>query len=127
MSPSDTFPEIERDLLPDIYRISCSPLVSGPALDSLLSFFGALVQADNQIASHLVPGLVISVEKAPKAEASAANVARCVAQIVKNHQGIAAGTIAEYAKNIKVCRIIIGSRTGRLLTDFPRSSEDIES
>lgn len=102
LTPSTTFPEVEHDLFPDIYHIAHSPLVSGPALDSLLGFFSALVQADNQIATHVVPNLVIAVEKAPKSEASPANVARCVAQVVKSQQGVAAGAIAEYSKNIKV-------------------------
>ncbi|KAF7357490.1 Cullin-associated nedd8-dissociated protein 1 [Mycena sanguinolenta] len=101
LAPTTTFPEIESDLLPDIYRIAHSPLVSGAALDSLLSFCAALVNADNQIATHLVPNLVIAVEKAPRADASPNNVAKAVAQIVRSQQAIAAGTIAQYAKNIK--------------------------
>jgi cullin-associated NEDD8-dissociated protein 1 len=102
LAPATTFPEIERDLLPDVYRIAHSPLVSGAALDSLLSFCAALVSADNQIATHLVPNLVIAVEKAPRTDASPSNVAKAVAQIVRAQQAIAAGTIAQYAKNIKV-------------------------
>ncbi|KAJ6614944.1 armadillo-type protein [Mycena sp. CBHHK59/15] len=101
LAPTTTFPEIESDLLPDIYRIAHSPLVSGTALDALLTFFAALVSADDQIATHLVPNLVISVEKAPRADASPSNVAKAVAQIVRSQQAIAAGTIAQYAKNIK--------------------------
>ncbi|KAJ7211033.1 armadillo-type protein [Mycena haematopus] len=101
LAPTTTFPEIESDLLPDVYRIAHSPLVSGAALDSLLSFCGALVSADDQIATHLVPNLVIAVEKAPRADASPSNVAKAVAQIVRSQQAIAAGTIAQYAKNIK--------------------------
>ncbi|KAF7318032.1 Cullin-associated nedd8-dissociated protein 1 [Mycena chlorophos] len=80
LAPTTTFPEIESDLLPDVYRIAHSPLVAGTALDSLLSFFAALV---------------------PKADASPANVAKSVAQIVRNQQSIAAGTIAQYAKHIR--------------------------
>ncbi|TEB18995.1 ARM repeat-containing protein, partial [Coprinellus micaceus] len=100
-APATTFPEVEHDLLNDIYAISHSPLVSGPALEALFKFYSALVQADNQIATHLVPNLVIVSEKAPKAENSPANVARSVAQVVKNAQSVAAGVIAEYSKNIK--------------------------
>jgi hypothetical protein len=29
-------------------------------------------------------------------------VARCIAQVVKNSQGVAAGVIAEYSKDVKV-------------------------
>lgn len=93
---------MERDILTEVYTIAHSPLVSGTALDAMLVFFGALVQADNQIASHVVPNLVTSAEKASKAESSPANVAKCVAQVVKSQQGIAAGMIAEFSKHIKV-------------------------
>lgn len=109
LSPATTFPEVERDLLNDIYHIAHSPLISGSALDSLLSFFSALVQADNQIATHVVPNLVVSVEKAPKAESSPGNVAKCIAQVVKSQRGVAAGTIAEFSKNLKVRRSLMPS------------------
>ncbi|RXW15834.1 hypothetical protein EST38_g10023 [Candolleomyces aberdarensis] len=59
------------------------------------------VESDLLNSMHLVPNLVIASEKAPKTENSPANVARCIAQVVKNSQGVAAGVIAEYSKNIK--------------------------
>lgn len=102
LSPSTTFPEVERDILKNIYAIAHSPLISGVPFESVLAFFAALVEADQQIAAHIVPNLVISVEKAQKAEASPANVAKCVGQVVKSQQSIAAGTIAEFAKHLKV-------------------------
>lgn len=105
LSPAQTFPEIEHDILTEIYTVAHSPLVSGAALDSLFRFFAALVQADNQIATHVVPNLVISAEKVPKAENSPSNVAKCVAQVVKNSLGVAAGAIAEYSKYLKVCEV----------------------
>lgn len=78
----------------------------------MLVFFGSLVQADGQIGTHLVPNLVAGAEKALKAECSPGNVAKCIAQIVKSQQGIAAGTIAEFSKHIKVgypsCQICRG-------------------
>ncbi|KAG5651284.1 hypothetical protein H0H81_009201 [Sphagnurus paluster] len=101
LAPQATFPPVEKDLLAGIYGIAHSPLLSAAALDALMSFFGALVQADDQIATHVVPNLVIAVEKAPKAEGSPANVAKCVAQVVKSDQSVAAGTIAEYSKYLK--------------------------
>ncbi|KNZ72732.1 Cullin-associated NEDD8-dissociated protein 1, partial [Termitomyces sp. J132] len=101
LTPRTTFPEVEKHLLLSIYEISHSSLLTANALDSLLSFYAALVQADNQISTHVVPNLVISVEKAPKAEASPANVAKCIAQVVKSQPNVAAGTIAEYSKYIK--------------------------
>ncbi|KAF8907661.1 armadillo-type protein [Gymnopilus junonius] len=99
LSPSITFPEVESDLLSDIYSVAHSPLVSGVALDSLFRFFAALVQADAQIATHVVPNLVNSSEKAVKTENSPSNVAKCVAQVVKSAMGVAAGTIAEYSND----------------------------
>ncbi|TFK38693.1 TIP120-domain-containing protein [Crucibulum laeve] len=101
LSPATAFPEVERDILNDIYVIAHSPLVSGAALDSLFRFFAGLVQADNQIATHIVPNLVFSSEKAPKGESSSSNVAKCIAQVVKSQHDVAAGTIAEYSKNLK--------------------------
>jgi len=101
LAPSVTFPEVEHDLLNDIYNVTHSPLISGFALESLFRFYSSLVQADNQIATHVVPNLVISAEKAPRAESSPANVAKCVAKVVKSQLAVAAGTIAEYAKHLR--------------------------
>lgn len=64
--PKDTYPEVERDLLSDIYTIAHFPLVAGAAFESVLSFFAALVQADVQVTTHLVPNLVISVDRRRK-------------------------------------------------------------
>ncbi len=105
LSPAATFPEVEKQLLKEIYAIAHSPLVSGSAFDSVLALFAKLVQADQQIAAHVVPNLVISIEKAPKAEASQSNVAKCVGQVVKSQQSIAAGTIAEFSKHLRVCSL----------------------
>ncbi|KZT68798.1 TIP120-domain-containing protein [Daedalea quercina L-15889] len=101
LTPAQTYPEVERDLLPDIYNIAHSPLVAGAAFESVLAFFAALVQADMEVATHLVPNLVISVEKAQKADASLGNTARCIGQVAISQQSIAAGTIAEFAKHLK--------------------------
>lgn len=105
LSPSATFPEVERELLSDIYQIVHSPLVSGAALDSVLSFFSSLVQADNQIATHVVPNLALSAEKANMSDANLANVAKAIGQVVQSAQGVAAGTIAVYSKHIKVSQL----------------------
>jgi cullin-associated NEDD8-dissociated protein 1 len=101
LAPTSTFPEVERDLLNDIYNITHSHLISGVALESLFRFYSSLVQADNQIATHVVPNLVISADKAPKAESNPANVAKCIAQVVRSQPDVAAGTIAEYLKYLK--------------------------
>ncbi|KAH9949483.1 ARM repeat-containing protein [Amylocystis lapponica] len=101
LAPVTTFPEVEQDLLKEIYAIAHSPLVSGTSFDSVLAFFAALVEADMQIATHVVPNLVISVERAPRAEASYSNIARCIGQVVKSQRAVAAGTIAEFSKHLK--------------------------
>ncbi|KDR68751.1 hypothetical protein GALMADRAFT_256581 [Galerina marginata CBS 339.88] len=101
LSPTITFPEVENDLLKDIYEVAHSPLVSGVALDSLFRFFAALVQADGQIATHVVPNLVKSSESAAKGDNSPSNVAKCIGEVVKSQLAIAAGTIAEYSKYLK--------------------------
>ncbi|KAH9939018.1 ARM repeat-containing protein [Epithele typhae] len=100
LAPADTFSEVERDVLPDIYNISYSPVIVGVPFESLLAFYGGLVEADLQIASHVVPNLVLAMEKA-KGDVSLPNVAKCLGQVVKSHQGIAAGTISEFAKHLK--------------------------
>lgn len=126
LSPVGTFPEVERDVLPDVYHIAHSPLVSGVVLDAILVFFGALVQADGQIATHLVPNLVGIAEKAPKTESSPGNVAKCVAQVVKSQYSIAAGTIAEFSKHIKV-RICCLDIFNNLLIFFQSTSKSKSS
>ncbi|KAI5986283.1 ARM repeat-containing protein [Pisolithus marmoratus] len=93
LAPETSFPPIERELLANIYPIAHSPLVSGAALDALLSFFSALVTADDQIATHKSSG---------KGDANPMNVAKCIGEVVRSQQGVAAGTIAEYSKYIKV-------------------------
>lgn len=108
LAPESTFPEVESDLLKDIYNIAHSPLVAGAPFESVLEFFAALVRVDMQIATHVVPNLVISVDKAPKAEASQANIARCIGQVVKCQQTVAAGTIAEFGRHLKVSRVSFG-------------------
>lgn len=102
LAPASTFPEVEHEILQDVYVVAHSPLISGASLDSVLQFFATLVQADMQIATHVVPSLVISIDKAPKAETSQANIARCIGQVVKCQQTVAAGTIVEFGKHLKV-------------------------
>jgi len=55
-----------------------------------------------QIASHVIPNLVAVAEKSSKSEVSYSNVAKCVAEVVKSQRGIAAGTISEFTRHLKV-------------------------
>lgn len=103
LSPKVAFPEVEREQhLKAVCAIAHSPVVSGAALNALLAFFGALVEVDNQIATHIVRSLVLSLEKAPRVEASAANVAKCISQVAKSQMTLVAGIIAEFGKYVKV-------------------------
>ena len=101
LSPKSTFPEVEREVLEDIYGIAYSPLTSGAALDAVLVFFGSLVEADFQIATHVVSSLTRNTHEKHK-EISYPNIAKCVAQVVKSYHALAAGVIAEFSKNLKV-------------------------
>ena len=103
LAPDKSYPFIEANLLKEIYRLSLSPLVSGASLDSMLAFYDALVQADQQIATRIVPSLVLEVEKGIKVATSTANVSKCIARTVQSNRSIAAGAIAEFTKLLKVC------------------------
>ena len=99
--PKVSYPLVENQVLSATYQLACSPLVTGPALESILQFFGTLVEADGQIANHVIPGLMKSIDE-PGSDASPSNVSKCLAKIVSVQMGIAAGTIAEFTKYIKV-------------------------
>ena len=62
----------------------------------------SLVKADGQIFTHISPTLVQSSEKASNGDVSQANVAKCVAQVVKSAPAVTAGIIAEFSKHVKV-------------------------
>jgi hypothetical protein len=108
LSPAATFPEVERDILAQVYVVAHSPLLSGSALDATLAFFAALVEADGQIATHVVPSLVKSADRASSSDSSQANVAKCIAQVVKSAPAVTAGVTAEFSKHIKVRFIRFG-------------------
>ncbi|KAI0358837.1 ARM repeat-containing protein [Trametes cingulata] len=130
LSPKATFPEVEREVLSDVYGIAYSPLLSGAPFQSVLDFFAALVEADMQIATHVVPNLVTAVERAPKNEASLPNVAKCVGQVVKSQRAVAAGTIAEFARHLKaaskartsqvVLSLLVMGEVGRFIDMSPQ-------
>lgn len=102
LAPKETFPLVESSILPTTYQLAFSPLVSGASLEALTDFFCALVTADHEIATHVVPGLKLALEKSGASDASPANVAKCIAAVVKGSPDVAAGTIAEFAKFAKV-------------------------
>ncbi|CDO71748.1 hypothetical protein BN946_scf184920.g32 [Trametes cinnabarina] len=130
LAPKTTFPEVERDILQDVYGVAHSPLLAGAPFESVLAFFAALVEADMQIATHVVPNLVIAVEKAAKNDASLPNVAKCIGQVVKAQRAVAAGTIAEFAKHLKagsksktsqvVLSLLVMGEVGRVIDMSPQ-------
>jgi cullin-associated NEDD8-dissociated protein 1 len=99
--PKVSYPLVENQVLLATYQLACSPLVTGPALESVLQFFGTLVEADGQIANHVIPGLMKNMDELGS-DALPSNVSKCLAKIVSVQMGIAAGTIAEFTKYIKV-------------------------
>jgi len=101
LSPKSTFLEVECEVLEDVYGIAYSPLTSDATLDLALTFFGALVEADFQIAMHVVSLLTRGTLKKPK-DVLYPNIVKCVAQVVKRNHALAAGVIAEFSKNLKV-------------------------
>ena len=103
LAPDKSYPFIEANLLKEIYRLSLSPLVSGTSLDSMLVFYDALVHADQQIATRVVPSLVLEVDKGNKVATSTANVSKCISRTVQSNRSIAAGAIVEFTKLLKVC------------------------
>ncbi len=102
LAPKETFPLVEKSLLQPVYQLAHSPLVSGSALEALTNFYCALVVADPEIATRVVPGLVAAIEKHERAEASPENVSKCISAVVRGSPAIAAGVIAEFSKAIKV-------------------------
>ncbi|KAI6009790.1 hypothetical protein EDC04DRAFT_2610523 [Pisolithus marmoratus] len=94
--------------------------LKGAALNLLLLFFSALVTADDQIAMHVVPRLVIAVQKSSrKGDANPMHMAKCIGEVVRSQQGVTIGMIAEYSKYIKVANNCLTS-----LAEF--KSEDIK-
>lgn len=132
LSPSQTYPAVEAEYLKDIYIIAHSPLLSGSSLESLLSFFAALVKADTQIATHVIPNLTIPLQKTKKGDASFSNIAKCIGVIVRCHPSLAAGTTAEFSKALKkgsaansiqvVLNLLVLGEIGRII-DFANQKE----
>ncbi len=100
--PDTSYRYIESQLLPDIYRLSLSPLISGASLDSLLAFYESLVRADQQIVTRVVPSLVLQVEKSTKGTIATGHAAKCIAKVVQSNLTVAAGTTAEFTRMLKV-------------------------
>ncbi|KAF9235878.1 armadillo-type protein [Melanogaster broomeanus] len=101
LSPSTTFPEVEKELLSDIYQIAHSPL------------------ADRQIATHVVPNLVIGFEKSSRAEANPSNIAKCIGQVVRSSQGVAAEDVEAKPATVVLSLLIMGE-LGRFIDMSPQ-------
>jgi cullin-associated NEDD8-dissociated protein 1 len=99
--PRVTYPIVEKEAMTLVSGLACSPLVSGTTLNAVEEFYGNLVETDNQIASHVIPSLVLGLDKAG-AEGSPANVSKCIARVVRSAPGITAGTVAEFTKHVAV-------------------------
>ena len=99
--PTVSYPLVESQVLPATYQLAYSPLITDPALDSILQFFGTLVEADGQIATYMICGLLKNMDELGS-DASPSNVSKCLAKIVSVQMEFAAVTIAEVTKYIKV-------------------------
>lgn len=102
MAPRDAYPVAEAEILPIIYGCAVSHLPTGLLLDSMVEFFGSLVAADPQIANRLILGLTASLEKTAINSASPLNASRCIGAIVRRERGLAAATVNDFAKSLKV-------------------------
>lgn len=101
IAPKDTFSIAESDVLPLVYKCAVGQLPS-TLLDSLVAFLSSLVTADPPIANRLIPGISASLEKTPAASASPLNASRCIGAIVRCEMGLAAATVSDFAKALKV-------------------------
>jgi hypothetical protein len=102
LAPHDAYPVAEAEILPIIYRCAVSHLPTGLLLDSVVEFFGSLVAADPPIANRLLPGLTAALEQTTPNNASPLNASRCIGAIVRCEMGLAAATVKDFAKSIKV-------------------------
>lgn len=102
LAPKDTFPIAESDILPLVYKCAVGQLPSA-LLESVVAFLSSLVTADPPIANRLIPGITSSLEKSPAALASPLNASRCIGAIIRCEMGLAAATVSDFAKSLKVC------------------------
>jgi len=102
MAPRDAYQIAEAEILPIIYRCAVSHLPTGLLLDSVVEFLGSLVAADPPIANRLIPGLTASLEKTTPNSASPLNASRCIGAVVRSEMGLAAATVNDFAKSLKV-------------------------
>ena len=103
-SPPEVYGLVEKDILPLIYPSVVSTTVTATLLDALLDFFTALVQADSQIASRLVAGFTVSLDQISVSAGStpAINTSKCIAVAIRSEPSLAAGTILDFARSLKV-------------------------
>lgn len=96
------YPIVESKLLKEIYSLSLTPLLAGASLDSLLTFYTNLVNADQEIGNKIIPKLLLEVQQGAKNATSPGNVAKCIARVVRANQTIAAGVITQFTKLMQV-------------------------
>lgn len=93
---------IEQTLLSQTISLVQSPLISGPSLEALLSFFTALIEVDQNLAESVILALVSASEGAGSVNAVHVG-ARCIGAVVGSSDRDAKGVIEEFAKQISVC------------------------
>lgn len=100
---------VEAEILPQVFALVRTPLITGLPLEAVLAFFEALIAPDQELALKVIPELlkVVGKEKtltnAVGGEAQAMRTtAKCVGVVVKAAPRDRAGVIAEFAKQIEV-------------------------
>ena len=111
-----TIDSVQKSILPRMYELVRSPLIQGPSLDALLSFFTAFVRAGAD-PLPLVQTLAKSADAAKKTVddsgtqsgmQSLATSSRCIGVIVREAPQVADGIVKEYETVIQVrCDIVL--------------------
>jgi len=112
---------VEAEILPRVYALVRTPLITGLPLEAVLAFFEALIAPDQELALKVIPELlkVVGKEKtlanAAAGEAQATRTtAKCVGVVVKAAPRDRAGVIAEFAKQIEVRAAVSSLRRHRV-------------
>lgn len=103
-------PQVSTSILPRAYELVRSPLLQGPSLEALLSFFSAFVKAGADPAV-MVQTLDATAEFAKKSVGTAgaqgamqslATASRCIGVVLREAPGIAEGVVKDYSDKIQV-------------------------
>ena len=98
---------VRESTLPSIYSIVRSPLAQGPALDALLEFFTAYIEADPSVAEQTTADLLASLERAKESTSGThvySTVARCIGAVVVVSSASSTGVIDRAVQTLELPR-----------------------